>query len=206
MLSRLLKRQSRRLVLSFALVAGSALITASAQASTCLPFILLSVTPDTCSASIGNSPFDPSKGFVSLATDRFKTGATSGSFSVPPGFSSLEIFFQTNADQSHPDQFAFTLASASSVGWTLVGNSTKTGARTHSDEIVLAALFGLPDPPATTNPPINGGVPGLQVFASVPPDPVPLPGAALLFGTVVAAGFAAGRWRDRVSRRSLAST
>lgn len=135
-------------------------ISGTAQASTCptaptssQDYISLSVAGATCAT--GNSAYTPQAGYVSLEQDTFNvsTQTVSGTFSVPSGYSSLELIFSSGSSLPHPDDFDITLpwtAAITSITWNFLNNSQTTGANTHIDYILTAALYGLPNTDTTT--------------------------------------------------------
>jgi hypothetical protein len=132
------------------------LVAGAAQASTCPTapgssedYISLSVAAATCTSKMGGSPYTPQVGYVSIIQDSFNesTLTVSGTFSVPSGYSSLELIFTSGTSLPHPDDFDITLpwtAAISSITWNFLNNSQVTGNATHTDYILEADLFGLP--------------------------------------------------------------
>jgi len=123
-------------------------------------YISLSVVATTCSSKNGNDETSPLNGYVTLVSDIFSPEVTSGSFSVPTGYSSLELIIRSDTSIPHPDQFIIILPWVASFTWDFDNNSVVTGKSRHTDAVSSAVLFGLP---------------------TIDPSPTPLPAALPLF-------------------------
>jgi hypothetical protein len=108
-------------------------------------FITLSIQVSSCATGNGNGDkiLDPLNGYVALETDTFTT-ATQGSFTVPKGYSSLELIFHSGLGQPHPDDFNITIPYTSSVTWLFKNNTVIDGQSIHTDFVLSAQLFGKP--------------------------------------------------------------
>jgi hypothetical protein len=160
----------------FLALGASVLMAGAALGSTCpvspaatQDYISISAVATTCGSADGNPSFTPLSGYVLLVSNTFNVSdhVTSGNFSLPSGYSNLELFFQSGTGLPHPDQFVLTLPFTSSIAWTLLDNVyTNPGNVTFTDYILSARAYGLPDPAAT-----------------------PLPSALVLFGSGLAVVF-----------------
>jgi hypothetical protein len=173
----------------FLAIGASVFMAGAAYGSTCpvsptatQDYISISAVATTCGSADGNPTFTPLSGYVLLVSNTFNDSdhVTSGNFSLSSGYSNLELFFQSGTGLPHPDQFVLTLPWTSFITWTLINNTQTQGNSTHTDYILSARAYGLPDPTAT-----------------------PLPTTLVLFGTGLAVGFGLIKRRRQGACRAL---
>lgn len=156
-----------RMIAVAAIAAGSMLpIAANASTVSCPGTaggdqITLDVSALTsCSSTNGNGAFSPLAGYTLITDNNFSLDeVTSGSFSPGTGYSSLELFIQSDTGPPHPDQFIIVLSDVSSFDWSLVGGD--------GQGVSEAELFGIATTPLPAALPLFAGGLGLLWLLSL---------------------------------------
>jgi hypothetical protein len=149
-------------LLSAAALMASLVGMSSAQAATCTPGGStdgLSVTQassfSTCDGTNGAGTFSPASGYTAIQTDNFSPEVTSGSFTGLAGYSSLELWIQSDQNPPHDDQLwaIFSGTGVSQVNWSFVNGSAQ--------EVSEAVLYGVAATPLPAALPLFAGGLGL---------------------------------------------
>jgi hypothetical protein len=139
-------------LMAAAAVAAMPLVAPSAKAATCTPAgstdgVTVSEASafSTCTGTNGNGTFFPASGYTLIQSISFSPEVTTGSFSFPANYSSLELFIQSDVNPPHLDQLwaIFFGTGLTSVTWNFINGGTQ--------DVSEAILYGV-DPVATPLP------------------------------------------------------